>query len=876
MDGPKEEGQEDHDPPSKTPRRNPGAEAALKRRAAKKEQTERRTNQLQIDRNNSNNSSSAASRARREDDRNRQIAMQYCQRHGLDLVRADSSHDRRRATAAIQVSLDEERKKTKELEARLEGFQSDLDESQRKMGEQRRLGRKQAHSDRDKQEETELEERKAQLADAATRTDFTPDKERKRRALHWVEDEVVAHVTPQRPVTRSFSAQYPTPPPPSPIGKTGNKRGRPTGTTKLSEAEREQRREASILGNRTKITEANTTATENFQTRNKNIRAYLDVLIAHHLLHLNVDRVIVAALDDRVDFLEELAGTVRDGAATRNIISKYIAEVEKILKERSLPLKETLGLSERTYDKLYHADVDDYDPNTKRYTPILIDGTHPLPRRKPTKPTCEEGRHMFDHLQFYTTHGKEGGGVSLEEAIKSELKMRGINSDGLEIKRVALQISGDGANMGNQTQTAIVFKLLGVATDDDLIHVPELITTVVFYDGDDKYDEAACHLEQLETEIRKIMADGVQTDAGVVQVMFYYGGDLKWINGVNGMAGCSHTWPCPWCDMEGRRYFGDLNPPPTNKRTETSLMEHSHCATLPFYCSLCKTQFNTEADLEKNALGYSSYSEYNLQHHGVKMGDAPLLPMQKGTIIEECHIACALHLVLRLTGNAYQWTIRKNLDAGKGQNKETERRVAAINQTLKELGICVRKQAKPKAKEKIMDAMGKAPSITGGGCEVMFEGKNGGPPGYELALDAIGLQGSARTRADAMWQALKLLKDVVLEIYDNPEDLFNDDAATMELRAKHAAEIKAAAIHYKHAWLAVAQVPERMPIYVHVAEAHLPAMTMKVGSLSRFSMQGEEHLHSVRKRDKKTRSSNRKVGTHGRRKHDGTHSLIQV
>ena len=46
-------------------------------------------------------------------------------------------------------------------------------------------------------------------------------------------------------------------------------------------------------------------------------------------------------------------------------------------------------------------------------------------------------------------------------------------------------------------------------------------------------------------------------------------------------------------------------------------------------------------------------------------------------------------VVLRLTGNAYQWTIRKNLDAGKGQNKETERRVAAINQTLKELGICV-------------------------------------------------------------------------------------------------------------------------------------------------------------------------------------------
>ena len=41
MDGPKEEGQQDHDPPSKTLRRNPGAEAALKKRAAKKEQKEK-------------------------------------------------------------------------------------------------------------------------------------------------------------------------------------------------------------------------------------------------------------------------------------------------------------------------------------------------------------------------------------------------------------------------------------------------------------------------------------------------------------------------------------------------------------------------------------------------------------------------------------------------------------------------------------------------------------------------------------------------------------------------------------------------------------------------------------------------------------------
>ena len=90
-----------------------------------------------------------------------------------------------------------------------------------------------------------------------------------------------------------------------------------------------------------------------------------------------------------------------------------------------------------------------------------------------------------------------------------------------------------------------------------------------------------------------------------------------------------------------------------------------------------------------------------------------------------------------------------------------------------------------------------------------------------------------------------------------------------------AQKIHEAALTYKRAWLAYCDVPERMPIYVHIAECHLPAMTMAVGSLTRFSMQGEEHLHSVRKRDRKTRSSMKPVGSKGALKKDGTHAIIK-
>ena len=51
-----------------------------------------------------------------------------------------------------------------------------------------------------------------------------------------------------------------------------------------------------------------------------------------------------------------------------------------------------------------------------------------------------------------------------------------------------------------------------------------------------------------------------------------------------------------------------------------------------------------------------------------------------------------------------------------------------------------------------------------------------------------------------------------------------------------------------------------IPLYLHIAKEHAPAMVMAVGSLPRWSMQPEEHLHALRKKDKARRSAHASGG----------------
>ena len=132
------------------------------------------------------------------------------------------------------------------------------------------------------------------------------------------------------------------------------------------------------------------------------------------------------------------------------------------------------------------------------------------------------------------------------------------------------------------------------------------------------------------------------------------------------MAGCPHTYACPWCEGKGKEAWGNLYAALAKKQTTEWLKELSHTATTLFHCSVCETTYKDNADLETNADGWADYSEFNLAHYRCKIGDAPLFPMEDG-LLEGSYTACSLPLVLRLVGNAYTWVIWSNLQGKDGE-----------------------------------------------------------------------------------------------------------------------------------------------------------------------------------------------------------------
>jgi transcriptional antiterminator Rof (Rho-off) len=397
----------------------------------------------------------------------------------------------------------------------------------------------------------------------------------------------------------------------------------------------------------------------------------------------------------------------------------------------------------------------------------------------------------------------------------------------------------------------------------DKANTPDLITTLCFYDGDDKYAEASKHIKRLSKELRSVMNEGFSIDDRTIQVVVLYGGDAKWISGVNGQSGQAHTCPCPWCETE-RKDFWRGNDHPHVFRTFGKCKEHSHTKDLPFHCSICKETFRSDKDLKDNKKGWKDLREFSLKHMSQKIHLAPLLPCDAKAPLDSIHIACLLHLILRLVANAYTWTVRIHL--------KTEANVNAVERTMKVLGIHMPKQSKLKKKDQIKDTMGKPPSLHGRDCEkLLIQSK------YADVLCVLeGRSAHVHQESLDLWRALRKLVIALKEKFDAPEDLFKADSGTMNKREAQAEKIRHSAACYRRMWLAVSGGQNAsVPFYIHVAEVHVPRMTMSVGWIGRFQMQGEEHLHSQRKKDRKTRTNHRLVGSVLQTKKDGTKAIVK-
>lgn len=340
-----------------------------------------------------------------------------------------------------------------------------------------------------------------------------------------------------------------------------------------------------------------------------------------------IPRMVEALAEEGFVEIIGLFDRLDGGAAKHKILLDHTEKISALWRERAPAIRSKLNLSDRKWNEFIHIMCDEWDESTISdetegggFVKVEIDGA-PLPRPLSLHPLKAVEDALVTGLNYQQTGDGKGGSIGLIESLKSHMKLHDIHAS-----KIAIQVSGDGACMGCITQTALTYKVLGVKTMSDKANTPDLITTLCFYDGDDKYAEAAKHIKRLSKELRSVMNEGFSIDDRTIQVVVLYGGDAKWISGVNGQSGQAHTCPCPWCETE-RKDFWRGNDHSHVFRTFGKCKEHSHTKDLPFHCSICKETFRSDKDLKDNKKGWKDLREFSLKHKSQKNPLGTLAPM---------------------------------------------------------------------------------------------------------------------------------------------------------------------------------------------------------------------------------------------------------
>ena len=163
-------------------------------------------------------------------------------------------------------------------------------------------------------------------------------------------------------------------------------------------------------------------------------------------------------------------------------------------------------------------------------------------------------------------------------------------------------------------------------------------------------------------------------------------------------------------------------------------------------------------------------------------------------------------------------------------------------------------------KKAVQDRQDKQPNFHGRDCALFLYNK-GDEPNYLKLLKNVKPTMTDDDYACAidLWATLVDLVDLLLETFDTPADIFKTDDGTMQARREHAEAISQAASEYIEAIKEI-DGSGAILLYPHIAKEHAPAMVLAVGSLPRWSMQPEEHLHALRKKDKSRRSAHASGG----------------
>ncbi|KAK3252100.1 hypothetical protein CYMTET_38593 [Cymbomonas tetramitiformis] len=256
--------------------------------------------------------------------------------------------------------------------------------------------------------------------------------------------------------------------------------------------------------------------------------------------------------------------------------------------------------------------------------------------------------------------------------------------------------------------TTVVFKVVTKGAENKTefhsLNSPFTSQSVLVFEGKEAYQEVKDALERLLGELATIKTEGIEVDGVGYFLKLKGGGDMKWINMMLGLATCSHTHCCSYCECAKNELHLKKK---FTLRTATTLLEGAHLyhsgVTFPWQCPYCQKCFQTKEEMQNEPAPTSEKKrlEYQLLHKGGVM-------FHRGPID-------VLHFLLREIAHAIEITCRRRCT--------TQDQVDKLAKYLQEHVKCFIKLRKVKKKTGVTEE--KTPNIIGRECALTLQHSEG-------------------------------------------------------------------------------------------------------------------------------------------------------
>eukprot|EP00873_Tetraselmis_striata_P045526 jgi/Tetstr1/465790/TSEL_010412.t1 len=315
----------------------------------------------------------------------------------------------------------------------------------------------------------------------------------------------------------------------------------------------------------------------------------------------------------------------------------------------------------------------------------------------PRLPTVNQLRTMLDKIYAQVEiDAPLGPAASASATAMLKLRIRQLLKEGKVVtkedgKTLVVQFLADSARHAQRSAkngTSCTLKVLwdlpegmtaaeALQSRDANINSVDGLSLWAFFFGDDKLQDIQNLLPVVATTLNDINQNGIEVDGVHYNVDLLVGGDLKFLNSILGLNGCSSTFPCIYCEVNKnnlhlfasqryRTFTNDLGEEETedlmHDRDSSRMRDNAHARPLEegeeYHCHCCHDDIkhgHAEPDRGKSdknggTLTPEARAQTNMKHKGTMY--EPLIQL---AILS--YTFDVMHCKLRVIPKLWRWTV---------------------------------------------------------------------------------------------------------------------------------------------------------------------------------------------------------------------------